>query len=280
MNSNRVLFGALALTGAAVLALRQRRQKPLLLHIPRGLPTWFLGLVRLLTGRAEEKIEEEEKVVAQAEKGSTVAEVHKVLDFVEQFIVPLACAGACEGNHPVGAALIHRSTKQCLASAAAQTNSNPLRVPELTVIEAGLNLLSAASTHKDATAVHLKDHILVSTHPLSRLAQEAVLAAGVALVYVVFPQGAESYSAPSTRSVDGSLTSRCGQLGLLEALGQVTPGPRNFDSEEALEKSMHRDREVMRAHQRVAVLGTVFSRLEAAAKESQGQRGQNGGLLL
>ena len=287
MNSNRILLGAgaaLALGGAVVLALRQRRQRPILLYMPRGAPpAWFLGLARILTGQAEEKVEEEEeeeeKWVVPAEKDSTLAEVHKVLDFVEQFIVPLACAGACEGNHPVGAALVHRTTKQCLASAAAQTSSNPLRVPELTVIEAGLNLLSArAANHKDAPpAVHLKDYLLVSTHPLSSLAQEAVLAACVGRVLVLFPEGAESYSQPSSRSVAGSASSRCSQLGLIESLGVVAPGTRSFDSEAALERSLRRDRGVMRAQQRVLVLGGVFARLEAAAKDSS--RGQNGLLL-
>ena len=236
----------------------QRRRAPLV-YRPGGSGSFFALLIfpwRELLG-AKDK-DGAAVVEDKATRYSALAELHKLLDVVEQFLLPLSATGVCASNPPNAAALIHRKTRQCLVAASSQASQNPLSVPELLSLQAAEDELGAA-------AKSLEEYALVATHPLSALGQEAVAAAGIKTVYVLFPGSSYSINFNSTAPSAGAVrhSSRYQTLHVPELIGSAQTGPRSFADEDEMHQAQKSDREQARAQQRVIVLANIYGKLEA-----------------
>ena len=254
------LVGGVSLL-ATVGWLRNNSSRRTLVHHPEGGALWYFWKLLQLPWKFMIK-GQRAKVPLKDLSVTAMQEIQLLMDVVEQYMLPLAASGVCSGNPPDGAALIHRKTRKCLVSAASQVRQNPLLVPTLSAINAAADSLQAMGA--GTGPVSLEEYVLVSTRPLCPLAQEAVAAARIKTVYILFPCDSFSVSFSATSPSAGAVrnSSRFSTVHVPDTIGKINMGMRSFENESQMHEAQRRDRDLARAQQRLLVLASVYARLE------------------
>lgn len=192
------MVGIGGVAAAALVALSylssSPRRRPRLIHRPSRLTMISSQLVRYLVNVAQPettKQQEQQRLMTSADSPELVhlQRMHKLLDIVEQFVLPLSCQGVVYGSPPHGAAIVHSESLALVVAASSEEHANPLHVPECLAIGGALEPQSSPASPP------LAECLLLTTHSLSSLAREAVAASGIRTVYVLFPETPSAHAA-------------------------------------------------------------------------------------
>ena len=207
-----ISYGRIALLGlsgflVAINYLLPRRPSRLI-HRPYAstrLESAFFNSLKYMQSLLLIKNQQEQQPQIQVPKLTLLKNVHKLFDIVERFMLPLSCQGVCYQNPPHGAAIVHAKTMELLVATSSEVHANPLHVPEYLAIESAMQSLTEGSLSegKSPGAASptglLHEYLLLISHPLTKLAHEAVMVSGIRTVYVLFPDQPDmSESSPST----------------------------------------------------------------------------------